>query len=168
MFTTAELRPVQRWTNKSAQYSLWLLERPQFSFPLPSFPQTFGDTKLTATCYSSTPFGVPSREEWRNLWAAWDFVTTRMIPRSMLFEKPIDLRHICLFYLGHIPTFLDIQLSKLLLEPLTEPEVFRVSFLFFFLYKFKFCLNLINYRVFLRFVSKSCVHGRRRCNHSYI
>jgi len=132
MFTTAELRPVQRWTNKSAQYSLWLLERPQFSFPLLSSPHTLGDTNLTGTYYSTTPFGVPSREEWRNLWAAWDFVTTRMIPPSMLFEKPIDLRHICLFYLGHIPTFLDIQLSKLLQEPSTEPEVFRVSFLLFF------------------------------------
>ena len=131
MFATAELRPIQRWTNKSAQYSLWLLERPQFSFPLLSNPHILGDTKLTGTYYSTTPFGVPSREEWRNLWAAWDFVTTRMIPPSMLFEKPIDLRHICLFYLGHIPTFLDIQLSKVLQEPSTEPEEFRVSFLFF-------------------------------------
>ena len=59
MFTTAGLRPVQKWTNKSAQYSLWLLERPQFSFP-----HTLGDTKLTGTYYS---IGVPLREEWRNL-----------------------------------------------------------------------------------------------------
>ena len=35
-----------------------------------------------------------------------------MIPSEMLFDKPIDLRHICLFYLGHIPTFSDIHLSK--------------------------------------------------------
>lgn len=34
-----------------------------------------------------------------------------MIPRDLLHSKPIDLRHICLFYLGHIPGFLDIQLS---------------------------------------------------------
>ena len=156
MFATAELRPIQRWTNKSAQYSLWLLERPQFSFPLLSNPHILGDTKLTGTYYSTTPFGVPSREEWRNLWAAWDFVTTRMIPPSMLFEKPIDLRHICLFYLGHIPTFLDIQLSKVLQEPSTEPEEFRVSFLFF-PYRSKFHLTRINYSAFLRFVPQSCV-----------
>jgi hypothetical protein len=49
-----------------------------------------------------------------------------MIPPSMLMQKPIDLRHICLFYLGHIPTFLDIHLSKLLQEPNTEPDNFKV------------------------------------------
>ena len=51
-----------------------------------------------------------------------------MIPPSMLFQKPIDLRHICLFYLGHIPTFLDIHLSRLLEEPHTEPEEFKYIF----------------------------------------
>ncbi len=60
------------------------------------------------------------------MWAAWDFVTRKMIPDSMLFEKPIDLRHICLFYTGHIPAFLDIHLSNLLGEPNTEPEYFKV------------------------------------------
>jgi len=129
MFTIAELRPIQRWTDNNAQYSLWLLERPQFSFPLPSSPYTLVNTKSTG--YSTTPFGVPSREEWRKLWAAWDFVTTRMMTPSMLFEKPkkpLNFGHIYLFYLGHIPTFLDIQLSKLLQEPSTGPEIFRVSF----------------------------------------
>lgn len=60
------------------------------------------------------------------MWAAWDFVTRQMIPPSMLFEKPIDLRHICLFYCGHIPAFLSIHLSKLLQEPDTEPVEFKV------------------------------------------
>lgn len=60
------------------------------------------------------------------MWAAWDFINGQMISASMLFEKPIDLRHICLFYRGHIPTFLDIHLSRLLNEPHTEPENFKV------------------------------------------
>ena len=60
------------------------------------------------------------------MWAAWDFINLRMIPPSMLMEKPIDLRHICLFYQGHIPAFLDIHLSRLLQEPHTEPEKFKV------------------------------------------
>ncbi|KAI0252125.1 C-type lectin protein [Lactifluus subvellereus] len=51
-----------------------------------------------------------------------------MIPGSMLFEKPIDLKHICLFYTGHIPTFLGIHLSNLLGEPNTEPEYFKNIF----------------------------------------
>lgn len=62
------------------------------------------------------------------MWKAWDSITLGMIPRSMLFTKPIDLRHICLFYLGHIPTFLDIHLSRLLKEPHTEPENFKNIF----------------------------------------
>jgi hypothetical protein len=60
------------------------------------------------------------------MWALWDFVTLRMIPPSMLHQKPIDLRHICLFYLGHIPAFLDIHLSRLLEEPNTEPLEYAV------------------------------------------
>ena len=59
-----------------------------------------------------------------------------MIPPSMLYQKPIDLRHICLFYLGHIPAFLDINLSRLLQEKHTEPEYFKVNS--FCLYKL-FC-----------------------------
>ena len=50
----------------------------------------------------------------------------------MLFEKPIDLRHICLFYIGHIPAFLDIHLSNLLGEPNTEPEYFKVRLVLYF------------------------------------
>jgi hypothetical protein len=29
-------------------------------------------------------------------------ITLDMIPKEMLHQKPIDLRHICLFYLGHM------------------------------------------------------------------
>lgn len=51
-----------------------------------------------------------------------------MIPPSMIYQKLIDLRHICLFYLGHIPTFLDIYLSRLMQEPHTEPIEFKYIF----------------------------------------
>ena len=37
-------------------------------------------------------------------------------------------RHICLFYLGHIPAFLDIFLSRYFKEPHTEPEYFKDIF----------------------------------------
>ncbi|KAI5123275.1 hypothetical protein M0805_009297 [Coniferiporia weirii] len=113
MFTSAELRPIMRWTDAPGQYSLWLLERPAFTFPLLKSPNAFG---------------VPSIEDFRTMWRAWDTITLGMIPRSMLFKKPIDLRHICLFYLGHIPAFLDIHLSRLLGEPHTEPEHFKDIF----------------------------------------
>ncbi|KAJ7755089.1 hypothetical protein B0H14DRAFT_2978755 [Mycena olivaceomarginata] len=115
LFSESGLRPIQRWTDSTSRYSLWLLERPPF---------VTGELVLRKP-YSSSPFGVPSPHDWENLWAAWDCITRRMIPHSMLMQKPIDLRHICLFYLGHIPTFLDIHLSRLLQEPHTEPDAFK-------------------------------------------
>ena len=80
---------------------------------------------------------------------------------SSFDEKPIDLQYICLFYLCHIPTFLDIHLSKLLQEPSTEPEVFRVSFLFFRL-QVEISSQSIIYSAHLMFVPKSCIHVRRQ------
>ena len=120
LFTEAQLRPIQHWTDSSLRYSLWLLERPPFMFPIPPTPSTIAGTE--------TRSGVPSVQDWNNMWAAWDFITLKMIPPSMLFQKPIDLRHICLFYLGHIPTFLDIHLSRLLGEPHTKPVHFKDIF----------------------------------------
>ena len=70
---------------------LHIVERPSFSF----------------TTLSSRPgphFGAPTIGEFREMWKAWDLVTLGMIPSHMLHVKPIDLRHKCLFYLGHIPT----------------------------------------------------------------
>ena len=123
LFTETNLRPLRRWTEPDSGFSLWLLERPPFNFQLLRSP---------ASAISNTPFGVPTLQEFQEMWATWDFVTRKMIPDSMLFEKPIDLRHICLFYFGHIPAFLDIHLSNLLGEPNTEPEHFKVRVIFTF------------------------------------
>ncbi|KAI0081533.1 DUF323 domain-containing protein [Panus rudis PR-1116 ss-1] len=122
LFSDADLRPVHRWTDSTSSYSLWLLERPAFTFPLLKTPE-YQQGRLV-----SSPFSIPSVAEWQNMWACWDFINLRMIPESMLFEKPIDLRHICLFYQGHIPTFLDIHLSRLLQEPHTQPEEYKYIF----------------------------------------
>ncbi|KAF5344893.1 hypothetical protein D9758_011590 [Tetrapyrgos nigripes] len=130
LFSESNLRPIQRWTDSTQKYSLWLLERPAFTFPLLSSARacnTSGELVLQKK-FSTSLFGVPSPQEWENLWALWDLITLRMIPPSMLYQKPIDLRHICLFYLGHIPAFLDIHLSRLLQEPHTEPEFFKDIF----------------------------------------
>ena len=118
LFVDANLRPIQRWMDPTSRYSLWLLERPPFIFPLLKSPEGVS---------SSSPFSVPSVAEWETLWSTWDVITMGMISPDLLYEKPIDLRHICLFYLGHIPTFLDIHLSRLLDEPHTEPDNFKVS-----------------------------------------
>ena len=121
LFTEANLRPIRCWTDVDTGNSLWLLERPPFNFRLLQSP---------TSVLSNTPFGIPCLRDFEEMWAAWDFIAQKMIPESMMFEKPIDLRHIYLFYTGHIPTFLDIHLSRLLGEPHTEPEYFKVrSFL---------------------------------------
>ena len=118
MFTDANLRPIQRWVDPTSDHSLWLLERPAVLFPLLKSPD--GVT-------STNPFSVPSVASWETLWSIWDTITLGMISPDLLHVKPIPLRHICLFYLGHIPTFLDIHLSRLLGEPHTEPDNFKVS-----------------------------------------
>ena len=127
LFTDAGLRPIQRWMDSTSRYSLWSLERPSFTFPLLLSPTAPTEETI------DKKFGVPSMRDWQDMWKAWDFVTLQMIPSSMLFEKPIDLRHICLFYLGHIPTFLDIHLSRLLEESHTQPVEFKVGFVSLFM-----------------------------------
>lgn len=124
LFIASDLRPVMRWTNTSNEYSLWLLERPAFTFPLLKQPHA----EVVASASLANPFGVPTLNDFKTMWQAWDTITMGMIPRCMLLTKPIDLRHICLFYLGHIPAFLDIHLSRLLGEPHTEPAYFKNVF----------------------------------------
>ena len=62
--------------------------------------------------------------EWKQLWTTWDAVTLKMIPEEELLSKPIDLRNACIFYLGHIPTFLDIHLARATDGKPSEPAHF--------------------------------------------
>lgn len=71
---------------------------------------------------------LPTLGDWEGLWTAWDTVTRNMIPREELLDKPIELRNACIFYIGHIPTFLDIQLNKTTESPPTEPTKYASIF----------------------------------------
>lgn len=71
---------------------------------------------------------VPSLAEFEELWKLWDIVTLKMIPESELLAQPIKLRNVFLFYLGHIPTFLDIHLARVTDGKLTEPSDYRKIF----------------------------------------
>ena len=71
---------------------------------------------------------VPTLDDWKGLWSVWDVVTRDMIPDAELHEKPIKLRNACIFYLGHIPTFLDIQLTKATKLPPCEPSYYPQIF----------------------------------------
>lgn len=97
-----------RWSNDAGDYYLHMLYKPRFNFPL-------GPPSLYA------PSPTPTVSEWIELWAAWDTVTLDMIPKDKLLTKPIDLRNPCIFYIGHIPAFLDIQISRASDGKMTSP-----------------------------------------------
>ncbi|KAK6065870.1 duf323 domain protein [Seiridium cupressi] len=71
---------------------------------------------------------APTLDDWDALWSTWDTVTRRMLPNEELLDKPIKLRNACIFYLGHIPTFLDIQLTKTTKQPPTNPASYCAIF----------------------------------------
>lgn len=76
--------------------------------------------------YAAHP--VPSYAEWQALWQSWDIVTRQMIPEEELRAKPIKLRNACIFYLGHIPTFLDMKIVQATGATATEPSYFHSIF----------------------------------------
>lgn len=81
---------------------------------------------LKAIDYAKQP--VPSLQEFEQLWLAWDVVTTYMIPVEEQLSKPINLRNCCLFYLGHIPAFLDIHLTRATGDGPTHPGYYHQMF----------------------------------------
>jgi L-histidine Nalpha-methyltransferase / hercynylcysteine S-oxide synthase len=89
---------------------LHLLKKPSLPF------------SLIPSIYAGSP--LPSLADWEAVWHAWDIVTKGMLPAEELLEKPIKLRNACIFYLGHIPTFLDIQLTRTTGGTAAEPRYF--------------------------------------------
>ncbi|KAJ2020821.1 hypothetical protein GGI03_002526 [Coemansia sp. RSA 2337] len=71
---------------------------------------------------------IPSLPEWRHLWSAWDALVLHIIPRRCLHDRPIDLRHPFIFYLGHVPAFADIHMAAAEKAPLTEPQSYAQWF----------------------------------------
>jgi uncharacterized SAM-dependent methyltransferase/formylglycine-generating enzyme required for sulfatase activity len=147
IFDFAGLRVLNRWTDDEDHYDMWLVERPPFHFTssrlMTGSRQDMeaglsvaeangirGSWEFDADGGAGSnaikeptiqlSWGLPMLEDWTTLWKAWNNVTLTMIPSSMLHEKPIDLRHICLFYIGHIPAFVDIMLARNLNEPHTN------------------------------------------------
>ncbi|WVW78327.1 hypothetical protein I302_100281 [Kwoniella bestiolae CBS 10118] len=132
LFAQANLRVVNTWKAPNSEYRLWVLERPEFLFSSDLYNTTMAldvlDTKKEGSGPVERARGVPKWDDWLELWRFWDHITLQMIPKEMLHQKPIDLRHICLFYTGHIPTFLDIHLTRLTKGSHTEPEYFKTIF----------------------------------------
>ncbi|PLB51077.1 hypothetical protein P170DRAFT_354337 [Aspergillus steynii IBT 23096] len=100
--------------NGSNDYHLHLLSSSALSFP------------TAPSEYVSHP--VPSLQDFQSLWTAWDIATKSMVPREELLSKPIKLRNALIFYLGHIPTFSDIHLTRALGGNATEPKSYQLIF----------------------------------------
>lgn len=116
LFDKAGLRLIQTWRDPADDvHRLYLVERAPVHFP---------STRGLAYPVARTP----TMDDWRELWKAWDTLTLEMIPREALMHAPIDLRHIILFYLGHIPAFADIHLARHFGAPHTEPRHFAELF----------------------------------------
>ncbi|KAJ3333222.1 hypothetical protein HDU76_010380 [Blyttiomyces sp. JEL0837] len=105
------------WTDRTERYDLHLFQRPPFNL--------FSVKALSDT---SRSLGVPSVEEFEEIWKAWDTASLTMIPKGGHLYRPIALRHPYIFYLGHLPAFMDIQLSRCLSLPLTPPENYAEIF----------------------------------------
>ncbi|KAF2396540.1 hypothetical protein EJ06DRAFT_483372 [Trichodelitschia bisporula] len=114
LWESAGLAEGAKWANATGDYALHMTYRPPFCFP------------LHPSEYATAP--APSLHDWQSLWAAWDTVTTGMIPNSELLSKPINLRNVCLFYIGHIPTFLAIHIARTTGKSHTQLDAYQRIF----------------------------------------
>ncbi|KAI9776912.1 MAG: hypothetical protein M1835_005376 [Candelina submexicana] len=114
LWDAAGLVQTAAYGNYHADYYLHMLARP--STPYVLRPEEYAASS------------VPSLADWKGLWGKWDTVTLGMISTEDLLSKPIKLRNACIFYLGHIPTFLDMQLCHATQQPSTEPSYYTKIF----------------------------------------
>ncbi|RCI06706.1 hypothetical protein CU098_013766, partial [Rhizopus stolonifer] len=164
ILAAADLNLLNYWLDSKDQYRLAMAQNRPFNFernmkqvhdvlypspslfeqePIACYHCNEGQLELTEsqdkgghgknTCWPTQV--LPSLHEWQELWKSWDLVTQHMLDhKTMLFERPIALRHPFIFYLGHIPGFLDIQLSRHQIDKelgttdLTEPKSFADIF----------------------------------------
>ncbi|KAK6519417.1 hypothetical protein TWF281_003251 [Arthrobotrys megalospora] len=114
MFEGAGLVIGTSWGQLGGEYTLHLLHNPT------------ARTGLQPKEYAKA--ACPDLSEWEELWKLWDSVTLGMVRKDQYLTKPISLRNPILFYLGHIPTFLDVQLSRTVDKAVTKPAHYRDIF----------------------------------------
>ncbi|KAI0206341.1 DUF323 domain protein [Astrocystis sublimbata] len=114
LWKAAGVLGMDRWMTDDEDYGLHLLIKNPLSFSLK--PLEYAQES------------VPLMSDWKSLWAVWDTITRRMLPNEELLDKPIKLRNACIFYLGHTPAFLDIQLTKTTKAGPTLPQYYHSIF----------------------------------------
>uniref|UniRef100_A0A1D1YRC5 Meiotically up-regulated gene 158 protein n=1 Tax=Anthurium amnicola TaxID=1678845 RepID=A0A1D1YRC5_9ARAE len=111
LFNNSFLLHVESWPDSQSQYDLHLTYKPPFYFPR----------------HLKSQESVPTIEEWKELWKTTDTIMNMVSP-GLFHERPIEFRHPFIFYMGHIPAFLDINLAKYFKEKFTEPQNFAGIF----------------------------------------
>lgn len=114
LWRSAGLIHCAEFGNSSGDYHIHTLSSASLGFPIKT-PQ-----------YAAS--AIPSLEDFQSLWTSWDIATKGMVPRDELLSKPIKLRNALIFYLGHIPTFCDIHLTRALGEKPTDPKSYQLIF----------------------------------------
>ncbi|RGB28902.1 C-type lectin protein [Rhizophagus diaphanus] len=109
IFDFSCLSYVESWPDSQSCYDIHLVFKPPFYF------------KKKSDSYES----VPTIEEWKELWKSTD---TLMNMVDSIYDKPIEYRHPFIFYIGHIPAFLDIHLARYFKQDVTEPHNFAMIF----------------------------------------
>ncbi|KAL4893565.1 C-type lectin protein [Aspergillus ambiguus] len=100
--------------NSSGDYHIHMLASASLEFP------------TAPSQYAAS--AIPSLRDFQSLWTSWDVTTKSMVPRDELLSKPIKLRNALIFYLGHIPTFSDIHLTRALRGKPTHPKSYQLIF----------------------------------------
>ncbi|KAJ1923016.1 hypothetical protein IWQ60_006138 [Tieghemiomyces parasiticus] len=133
----ARLNMRQVWTSTQRNYNMFLMDRPAFFFPryapltaaylnTAEEPWTPAAGPLATVARPVAHHAVPTRAEWEAMWAYWDTAIRRMVPREHLDAQPIPLRLPFVFYLGHIPAFVDLRLARALgVSPVRDAEFTR-------------------------------------------
>ncbi|POS88303.1 hypothetical protein EPUL_000094 [Erysiphe pulchra] len=134
LFKESNLRKFWIWPHPTECYDLYLLTKSVTKFE--------SNSELYATS------GLPTIQEWRNTWGIWDLITKELTPKDLIYSKSIELRNPFIFYFGHIPTFFDIQMSKVKEEPV--------------------CQNLKYYQVFERGIDPDVDDPKKCHSHSII
>ncbi|KAI9341189.1 histidine-specific methyltransferase [Obelidium mucronatum] len=107
-----------QWTDKTERYDMHCFQKSPFS--LMGVPGLSMSEKMS--------MGIPTVAEYDQIFKTWDTIALTMISPEGYLEKPISLRHPYIFYVGHLPAFMDIQLSRCLKEPFTEPAYYTEIF----------------------------------------
>ncbi|GBB86227.1 hypothetical protein RclHR1_12660007 [Rhizophagus clarus] len=100
---------VESWSDSQSLYDLHLTHKPPFYF----------------TRGPESHKSVPTIEEWKELWKSTDTLTNMV---NSIYDKPIEYRHPFIFYIGHIPAFLDINLARYFKQDFTEPQYYATIF----------------------------------------